>query len=194
MRSDPLTILANDRIKARKAGDPWANLCVFSTVSSTGDPQARVVVLRDLDQQLAIFINGTSPKHAEMPNSQRYGVLAYYASLGVQYRMSVTLEGVPTTIVRGSWLARPRIPKVMDWMYEHGYPQSSETTSAAHIGQRYAALDASLPDAVEAPVHALGYFLVVDQVDRLELAGDRIHSRQRYRRIEATWERTELIP
>ncbi len=194
MRSDPLEMLADDRKKARDAEDPWANLCVLSTIDSTGEPKARVTVLRDLQRRLAIFINGTSPKHAELTNSQRCGVLAYYASLGVQYRLTVTFEAVPTDIVRSNWLARPRIPKVMDWMYERGHRQSSEAVSAAHIDEHYHTLDASLPGDVEAPVHALGYYLVVEQIDRLELADDRVHSRQRFRRIEASWQATALIP
>jgi pyridoxamine 5'-phosphate oxidase len=192
--SDPLRLLADDRKKARAAADPWANLCVLSTIDSSGNPQGRVVVLRELERRLAIFVNGTSPKHAQLPNSQRHAVLAYFASLGVQYRLTVSLEPVPTTIVRRSWLERPRIPKVMDWLYERLHSQSSEVASREYIDNRYAELDDSLPKSVEAPPHALGYYLVVEQIERLELAGDRIHSRQRYRSDGSHWHASELIP
>jgi len=192
--TDPLGLLANDRQKARASADPWANLCVLSTTDASGDPQARVVVLRELDQRFAIFVNGTSPKHSQLPNSQRHCVLAYFASLGVQYRLTVTFESVPATIVRRSWLERPRIPKVMDWFYERVQPQSTVIASSHVIGERYAKLDESLPTSVEAPAAALGYFLVVEQVERLELAGDRIHSRQRYRSEGSGWQVSELVP
>lgn len=191
---DPLVLLANDRNRARGAADPWANLCVLSTVDSTGNPQSRVVVLRDIERRLAVFINGTSPKHAQLPNSNHHAVLVYFASLGVQYRLTVEFEAVPDTIVRKSWLERPRIPKVMDWLYEQGRAQSSEVASRDVIVDRYTEIDETLPKSVEAPSQAVGYYLVVEQIERLELAGDRIHSRQRYRRAGSRWQPTELIP
>jgi len=192
--TDPLDLLANDRARARTAADPWANLCVLSTVNAIGEPQARVVVLRDLERRLAVFINGTSPKHAQLPNSKRHSVLVYLASLGVQYRMTAALESVPRQLVRTSWLDRPRIPKVMDWLYEHDRAQSSEVVSREYIEERYAQINASLPKSIDAPPNALGYYLIVEQLERLELAGDRIHSRQSYRREGSQWRASELIP
>jgi pyridoxine/pyridoxamine 5'-phosphate oxidase len=191
---DPLALFANDRSRARGAADPWANLCVLSTVDSVGNPQSRVVVLRDIERRLAVFINGTSPKHEQLSNSNRHAVLVYFASLGVQYRLTVEFEGVPGAIVRKSWLERPRIPKVMDWLYEQGRAQSSEVDSREVIVDRYAELDEALPKSVEAPSQAVGYFLVIEQIERLELAGDRIHSRQRYRSVGSRWQSKELIP
>lgn len=191
---DPLALFANDRSRARGAADPWANLCVLSTVDAAGNPQARVVVLREIEQRLAVFVNGTSPKHQQLSNSTRHAVLVYFASLGVQYRLTVMFEAVPGAIVRKSWLERPRIPKVMDWLYEQGRAQSSEVDSREVIVDSYAELDESLPKSVEAPSQAVGYYLVIEQIERLELAGDRIHSRQRYRRVGSRWQSKELVP
>ncbi len=39
-----------------------------------------------------------------------------------------------------------------------------------------------LPATVEAPPSAVGYYLNVERLERLELASDRVHTRQRYRR------------
>ena len=135
---DPLTLLADDRKRARVAGDPWANLCVLATIDAQQIPQARVVVLRDLEQRFAVFINGTSPKYAQLGLSRRHAVLVYLASLGVQYRLTVSFEPVPAALVRKSWLDRPRIPKVMDWLYEQFQPQSSAVPSRDDLVERYA--------------------------------------------------------
>lgn len=192
--NDPLVLLANDRSKARAANDPWAALCVLATVDALGEAQARVVILRDLEARLAVFINGTSPKQAETRFAARQAVLIYLASLGVQYRLTVAFEPVPREIVRHSWLDRPRIPKVMDWLYERIRPQSSAVPSREYLSERFADLDAELPTSVEAPQHALGYYLNVERVERLELASDRIHSRRRFERNGASWTMTELVP
>ena len=191
---DPLTLLADDRRKARAAGDPWANLCVLATIDAQQTPQARVVVLRDLEQRLAVFTNATSPKYAQLGNSQHQAVLVYLASLGVQYRLTVSLEPVPTALVRQSWLERPRIPKVMDWLYERFQPQSSAVPSRNDLVERYTAIDAQLAANVEAPAGALGFYLVAERIERLELAGDRIHARTSYQRDGAIWHANELVP
>jgi pyridoxamine 5'-phosphate oxidase len=191
---DPLEHLSNDRTRARDARDPWANLCVFATVDEHGVPHARVLVLRDLQERLAIFVNATSPKHAQLRQGAKYSVVVYLASLGVQYRLTVRLEAVAPRTVHHNWRERPRIPKVMDWFYRRVQPQSTPIRSRQHLLDAYASLDAELVESVEAPVDAVGYFLVVDEIDRLELSGVQVHSRQRHRRHADGWLTSELVP
>ena len=185
--------LHHDRGRARDKADPWANLCVVSTVDANQIPQSRVVVLRDIAAQLAIFINGTSPKHAEFAHATHQAVLVYLASIGVQYRLRVTLDPVPPETVAASWLERPRIPKLLDHLYEQGAPQSSRVARDVFMA-RFAALDAQLPADVTAPAQALGYYLAPAEVERLELAGDRPHMRIHYQRTTSGWHATTLIP
>lgn len=192
--TEPLVILADDRTKARANGDPWANLCVFATVDDRNVPHARIVVLRDLNARLAIFVNSTSPKHAQLQNGSRYSVLVYLASLGVQYRLTAGLEEVPPDIVRRNWRDRPRIPKVMDWFYRKVQTQSSPVSSRRQLLDAYAALDAELPQSVAAPPDAVGYYFIVDEVERLELSGIQVHSRQRHVRTADGWRTIELVP
>jgi pyridoxamine 5'-phosphate oxidase len=191
---DPVALLRNDRARARDAGDAWANLCVLATVDADRNPQARVVVLRDIERRFAVFINGTSPKCAELQRSKRQAALVYLASLAVQYRLDVRLEPVPAEIVRSSWLERPRIPKVMDWLYERIQPQSTPLESRQHLMDHYAAVDESLAENVTAPPNALGYYLVIDRIDRLELSGDRPHSRTAFKHTASGWHTTTLVP
>src|SRR4030095_16368872 len=107
--NDPLLLFADDRIRARDTNDPWANLCVLSTIDAQNNPQARVGILRDLERSFAIFINATSPKHREVALSHRHTVLVYFASLGVQHRLTVLLEPVAAAIVHKNSAARPPV-------------------------------------------------------------------------------------
>jgi pyridoxine/pyridoxamine 5'-phosphate oxidase len=47
--TDPLALLLHDRTTAMAEGDPWANLCVLATIADDGAPEARMLVLRDID-------------------------------------------------------------------------------------------------------------------------------------------------
>lgn len=191
---DPIAQLRNDRARARDAGDAWASLCVLATVDAARVPQARVVVLRDIDERLAVFVNGTSPKCIEIEESVHQTVLVYLASLAVQYRLTVTLDPVPAAIVRASWLERPRIPKVMDWLYERVQGQSTPLESRRHLMDHYATIDGELSEDVSAPPNALGFYLAAERIDRLELAGDRPHSRTAFERRAGGWHASTLVP
>lgn len=191
--NDPFTLLSHDRARARAQRDPWADLCVLATIADT-QPQARTLVLRDVEGRPAIFMNATSPKHAQIRARPDVSVVIYLASCGVQYRMDGVLEPIHTEIVHTHWRARPRIPKVMDWFYREHAPQSTVVESREVLETAHAHLDARLGHDPHAPEEASGHFIVASIVDRLELASDRIHERVRFRRTADRWVREILVP
>ena len=189
---DPLARFAEDRARARDRDDGWANLCAVATVTAAGEPAVRVLVLREVEDRLGIFVNGTSPKVGEFAQSGTVAVISYLPSVTVQYRLQCGLERMPPEVVHNAWQMRPDVPKRMDWLYA-GHPQSST------VDGRAALLDAlervSLPDPLVAPQTASGYFLDPVTVERLDLAGDGgVHDRRQYRREPAGWAETVLVP
>ncbi len=190
---DPLARLAADRERARALRDPWASLCVLSTVTD-GAPESRVLVLRDVAERLAIFVNATSPKQRYLASARDVAVLIYLASCGVQYRLAATPERIDNEVVRSSWRERPRIPKVMDWVYTRRAPQSDVVGSRAELQAWYDQMDAALGEAPDAPSTAIGYFLRPRVIERLELATDAIHARERYALESGAWRLETLIP
>jgi pyridoxamine 5'-phosphate oxidase len=190
----PLDILQEDRRAAAEARDPWANLCVLATVDVDGVPQARVVILRDLESQIGIFVNSTSPKYAELMRLQRVTAVTYLASRSVQYRLGATLSRIDPTIMRTNWQQRPAIPKVMDWVYSTRAAQSSALPSREALVALHDAVAAEIGTDAQAPHTAVGFYLEIDAVDRLELANDRVHDRRRYTKTESGWGEEVLVP
>ncbi len=190
---EPLALLAADRARARELRDPWASLCVLST-HDAGTPQARVLVLRDISQRLAVFINATSPKQAQLGASSEVAVLTYLASVGVQYRMMAGVERIPDVVVQSSWRERPRIPKVMDHLYARHARQSTVVASPADLQSLFDDVAAGLSDDPDAPVEAIGYFLAPREIERLELAADRLHRRERFTVRGKQWRLETLVP
>ena len=187
--TDPIASLARDRARAREQGDANANLCVVSSVDANGEPQARVLVLRDVDSRLAIFFNGSSPKAGEFGSGDRISVLAWLPSLGVQYRISCRLEAVDPRVVRESWQLRPLAAKRLDWLYQRS-PQGSAVADRDTLLARLAQMESDT-----APDNALGFFLDPERVDRLALDNETgVHDRRLFQRDGHGWGCKLLIP
>ncbi|MDE0658335.1 MAG: hypothetical protein OXI79_01665 [Gammaproteobacteria bacterium] len=191
---DPVALLREDRARAAERADRMANLCVVATVDAA-EPEARTMVLRDLEPALSgppslgLFVNSTSPKFGEFRQSSTVAIVVYLPSLAVQYRLRCSLEQLPEGLVRASWQLRPPIPKRMDWLYED-HPQSSV------IDGREALVDLLHgPEPTVAPESAIGFKLVAESVERLDLnTEDGIHDRRRYAFDGQSWHEEVLVP
>ena len=185
---DPVALLKADRARARANEDPMANLCVLATVGADR-PEARTLVLRDVDDRLGLFFNGHSPKASEVDRSDAVAVLVYLPSLSLQYRVHTTLIAIPAAIVHANWQFRPDVPKKMDWLYER-HPQSSAIASRKRLIEE---LPTATPD--RAPQSAIGYFLAPLAVERLDLGQDNgVHDRRRYTLRGEGWLEQILVP
>ncbi len=196
--ADPIALLCADRAQAFANDDPMANLCLLATVDD-GEPQARMLVLRDVagpeatgahsDSRLGIFLNRTSPKFRQIPQSATVAFVVYLPSLSVQYRLQGSLEPVPAAIVATNWQLRPPIPKRLDWLYQDR-PQSAPIDRRERLVQLL-----ERPDPAAAPDSALGYYLLPQTVERLDLAQPNgIHDRRRYTLGDQGWRQEILVP
>ncbi|MEZ5596220.1 MAG: pyridoxamine 5'-phosphate oxidase family protein [Pseudomonadales bacterium] len=189
---DALARFHQDRKRARDAGDPMAALCVLATVDGSGFPQARTLVLRDLHDRLALFMNATSPKVAQLQLGSA-AICVYLPSIQIQYRCAVGLEAVDPVVVAESWHLRPPMPKTLDWFYTHVQPQS--TRVASHDALHSQLGEFSLPDPLVAPHTAVGYYLTPTMIERLDLAMPTgLHDRIRWTRTSHGWQKDQLTP
>lgn len=190
---NPLMQLINDRNAARDQGDPCANLCTAATVDRHGDPQARTLVLREIEDRLAVFGNNTSPKWPQLSAGAAVAIVVWLPSLQLQYRLACQTEPIPAQIVHESWELRGKPPKRMDWYYTHQQPQGSQVADRDTLLQQLQALD--LPDPLVAPETASGLYLVPHSIDRLDLnQADGVHDRRRFELIGRAWVESVLVP
>jgi len=188
--TDPLLLLAADRALARERRDPCANLCTLANVDAHGLPQVRTLVLRDVAERLAVFVNATSPKFDYLAN---VGVVVWLPSLNVQYRLTCTTEPVPADIVAESWLLRPEAPKHLDWYYTTVRPQGSPIGSRERLLEALASLP--LPEPLTAPDTARGFFLRPERIERLDLNQENgVHDRRRFTFGNPSWHEEVLVP
>ena len=134
-------------------------------------------------------MNSTSPKFREFRQSSTVVIVVYLPSLAVQYRLHCSLEQLPEGLVRASWQLRPPIPKRMDWLYEDR-PQSSVIDSREELVDQLHG-----PEPSSAPESAIGFRLVAESVERLDLdTEDGVHDRRRYTFDGQCWSEEVLVP
>ncbi len=189
-RVDPLARLHIDRAEARSRQDPCANVCTVANVDEHGRPQARVLVLRDIEDELAIFVNTTSPKWSCLDD---VNVVVWLPSISVQYRLTCTTSPIAETSVHESWHLRDDPPKRMDWYYTTVQAQSSRVGDRDYLLASLAAL--KLPEPLVAPSTAQGLFLRASFIDRLDLGQPNgVHDRRCFEWAHDAWQESVLVP
>lgn len=190
---DPLIQLNHDRAIARTRNDPCANLCTAASVDHLGHPQARTLVLREIETRLAVFANETSPKWQQISLATPVAIVVWLPSLNLQYRLHCRTEPIPKAVVHDSWALRPEIPKRLDWYYTTHQPQGSKLPDRATLLNQLRSL--VLPDPLIAPETASGLYLIAQIVDRLDLnQTDGVHDRRHFELVAGRWVESILVP
>lgn len=105
--------------RAPQRGHPW-RLCTLATVTPDGLPDARSVVLRQVDpaeRELCFFTDTRSPKVAQIARQPRGVVVMWSAELGWQVRLSVQLEVLDSGLaVLSHWTRLKLTPAVFDYL------------------------------------------------------------------------------
>ena len=188
---NPVARFIHERDQASAAKDPMAGLCMVANTDKNGDPAVRTLVLRSLDEDLALFVNATSPK---WPNLQdRLAIVTYWPSVQVQYRLAVDVTLLEPHIVAQSWLMRPDPPKRMDWFYEQMATQSTPIADRETLLTQLAQV--TLPEPLVAPANARGLLLNVLSLERLDLTqANGVHDRVLFTNSDGRWTVTTLVP
>ena len=169
-----------------------AALLSLATVSTAGRPEVRTLVLRDVQGQLAIFINRTSPKWQALQPQQTLQFMTYWPSSQLQYRFDCTFTEIESAIVHPSWRLRPESPRRLDHVYDTQAPQSTPVADRAQLLAHAGSVE---PDQLETPTsNAIGLFLEPECIERLDLnMQGEPHDRRRYRRTNG-WQEEVLVP
>ena len=187
---DPVAAFAIDRARARELDDTLVDRCFLATVDAHGEPHVRTLVLRDVDDNLALFCNASSPKVAELQNSKTVAIVAYWPTIQVQYRMNVRVRKMDPAIVARHWRLKPTTTKKLDALYEHT-PQSTEIKDREALIA--AVSEAEIPKIASS--NSIGFLLHPVRIERLDLnTSEGIHDRRLYSLRNQLWAVSTLLP
>ena len=99
-----------------------ANAMSLATVSATGEPSVRTVLLKDLDDEgFVFFTHYTSPKGQDLAHNPRASLLFFWAALERQVRVTGAVSQVARAVSEEYFASRPLESQWAVW----AAPQSS---------------------------------------------------------------------
>ncbi|WP_353129492.1 pyridoxamine 5'-phosphate oxidase [Parapedobacter pyrenivorans] len=169
------------------------NAMTLSTVSASGRPSSRIVLLKDLDESgFGFFTNYESQKGVELAENPYAALLFFWPELQRQVRITGRVEKMPAAHSDAYFQSRPKGSQ----LGAIASPQSREIpdrlmldTQLAELEERYQAIE-----PIPRPAHWGGYRLLPDTLEFWQGRASRLHDRLVYKRFEKGWKITRLAP
>ena len=179
----------NDAIAANL---PLPEAMTLATATPDGKPSARMVLLKQVDQDGFVFYTNYNSAKAEQLDANPYAALVFYwALLDRQVRVEGSVVKTSAQESGDYFRTRPRESQIGAWASE----QSHAISSREVLEQRANELEALYRDReVERPEHWGGYRLRPERIEFWKSRIGRLHDRILYQRDATGWSITRLAP
>ncbi len=180
-----------EEAKAAEVNDP--NAIALSTVDSSGMPNARMVLLKDIeDDGFVFFTNYTSTKASEVLATGKAAFVMHWKSLRRQIRVRGTISKVSDADSDTYFLSRSVFSRVGAWASD----QSSPLDNRGQLEQQAKKMKDELGDDPGRPPHWGGFRITPLEIEFWCDGPDRLHDRFTWRRdaVQSDWIVTRLNP
>jgi pyridoxamine 5'-phosphate oxidase len=169
------------------------NAMTLATVDASGQPAARMVLLKAVDHRgLSFFTNFASRKSHELATNPRATLLFWWGPLARQVRFEGRVERVDDAEADAYFASRPRGSQIGAW----ASPQSSVIPGRAALERAERSFRERFADAeVPRPEVWGGFRLIPERVEFWQGRSNRLHDRLRYTRDGSDgWRIERLAP
>ncbi|MGB0098776.1 MAG: pyridoxamine 5'-phosphate oxidase [Nocardioides sp.] len=189
---DPVAMFGRWFDEATEAGIHEPNAMVLSTVSGSGQPSSRMVLLKGVGPAgLELFTNLGSRKGEELLANPRCALLFPWHPLERQVRIEGTAGLVPRERVEEYFASRPR----RSMLGAHASPQSRPVADRAELQAAYEAVTADYEGQdVPVPEQWGGFLVRPESWEFWQGRPGRMHDRLVYRRSGERWRVERLAP
>ena len=191
-RSEPFALFA-EWLEAAKTSEPNdANAMTLATVDANGLPDARMVLLKDMDARgFTFFSNQESAKGEQLWAHPSAALLFHWKSLRRQVRVRGTVEPVSAAEADAYFASRARESRIGAWVSDQSRPLASREVLEAGVAAQTARFEG---EEVSRPDRWIGWRVVPQQIEFWRDRPFRLHDRLRFDREGDGWTRTRLWP
>ena len=191
---DPLRLFSAwlKEASASEPRDPTA--MTLATVDADGAPNARMVLLKGLDERGFVFYtNKDSQKGRELDARPAAALMFHWKSLNRQIRIRGPVEHVTDAEADSYFATRPKQAQIGAWASKQSFPLESRLAFEKAVAL-YAAKYAI--GSVPRPPRWSGYRIVPMLIEFWQDRPFRLHDRVEFRRaaLDAPWVKTRLYP
>ena len=176
---EPMSLFQQWFDEADGAGNPLPNAMALATVSASGRPANRFVLLKEANERGFVFFSNYLSRKAQDMDAVPYAAGAlFWPKSHRQVRFEGRVEKLAASESDEYFRTRDRLSQIGATVS----PQSESINGRSELDQAVADLDASLGDApVPRPAHWGGYRVVPDVIEFWSGRDNRLHDRIRYR-------------
>ncbi|MEU9860182.1 pyridoxal 5'-phosphate synthase [Streptomyces sp. NPDC047971] len=201
--SRPMPAFATDRAPAEpselfltwltdavEAGVPDPHAMTLSTVDEAGDPDSRVLILKDVGPEGFRFAgHSASPKGVQLSGAPRAALTFYWAEFGRQVRVRGAVRPEPAERSAADFLARSATARAEALLGRQSRYLADPDSRDRALRNSLARIEAE-PELVD-PAWTL-YTVLPDVVEFWQAAATRVHVRLRYEKEGTGWQRRQL--
>jgi len=179
--------------QAVESNIPEPNAMSLATVSTSGQPSLRTVLLKVYDKRgFVFFTNYSSRKAQDIASNRKVALLFLWAALGRQVKITGSAARIPLVESVKYFATRPRGSQLGAW----ASPQSQIITSRSLLEAKFDEMARKFADGhVPIPSFWGGYRVTPDTIEFWQARENRLHDRFLYTHDEAdTWHIERLAP
>ena len=172
---------------------PEPTAMVLATVSASGRPRARTVLLKAYDSGgFTFYTNRTSRKGTDLAAVPRACLLFPWHAIQRQVIIEGPVSALSAEESEPYFHSRPHGSQVGAWASR----QSSVIASRRELDDRFAELERRWPDGTDVPMPDFwgGYRVIPEVLEFWQGRANRLHDRLRYRRDRDRWLIERLSP
>lgn len=193
-RDDPVALFMEwlESARASEPNDP--NAMALATVDAEGQPDVRMVLLKDVDARgFTFFSNQESAKGEQLWANPSAALLFHWKSLRRQVRVRGPVEPVSLEEADAYFASRARESRIGAWVSDQSRPLSDRSTLESRVAAQTARFDGQ---DVPRPERWTGWRVKPVQIEFWRDRPFRLHDRLRFDRAAEgqSWSRGRLWP
>lgn len=191
-RTEPVGLFIEWLAQARAHEINDSNAMTLSTIDADGLPDARIVLLKDVDERgFTFYSNSESAKGVELAARPVAALTFHWKTLRRQVRIRGTVEPVTAEEADAYFASRARESRIGAWASDQSRPLDARETLEAAVARETARFDGA---EVPRPARWTGWRVLARSVEFWRDRPFRLHDRLQFTRDGDIWTRRRLWP